>query len=199
MIFNKKLMAVAIVFLSGVNAYADTFKHPVTKDVVFDEDSIEFSDFCGYSEVSFNEEDGSLDLVYDDFIAIATGEEVVNKVCQFKIDLDIPKGWKLDIETEAGIGGNHVGKNIASFSHTFGGDVRQAGFKYLIGDGAFTISQELEDIGTSGCGENITLKTVANIIAIGDGDFSLINLNNGALSGTASAWRYHLNWSPCSK
>lgn len=192
----KNTISTVVIALSSSIACADSYFHPVTKDLVFDESSVEFSENCGFSEVSFNE-DGSLDLVYNDFIAIATGSEVENLVCQFKIDVAVPAGWKVKVSTEAGVGGNHVGTNIASFSHTVAGTVKEAGFKYLLGDGAFVIEESLKTIGSSACGKDLTLKTVANLIAIGNDGFSLVNLNNGSLNGTTSSWKYHWSWEAC--
>lgn len=189
--FSTMLLLISAFSFSGSHFNLDTEK------LIFSQDSVEWSEFCGYSEVSYNEEDGSLDLVYNDYIAVAYGDEITNLVCQFKIDIEVPEGWEVAVATDAGVGGNYVGTNIASFSHTLAGTVSQAGFKYLIGEGSFVINEEYQALGSSTCGENVTLKTVANIIAIGNGDFSLINLNNGSLSGTTTSWKHYMTWKPC--
>ncbi|MEM9101607.1 MAG: hypothetical protein AAGB12_04735 [Pseudomonadota bacterium] len=193
----KTILGAAALALTSFTGFAASFYNPVTDELVFDTESFEFTGSCGTSSVSPNEESGSFDLIYESVIANAKDHEIIDKTCQLKFDVEVPAGWKVEVQTEAAIGGTYLGTNLVSFQHTLAGTTREAAFEYLTGAGTYAISQPLEILGSSYCGEDVTLKTVANLIALGNGGLSLVNLSNGSLNGTSTSWRYFLNFYPC--
>lgn len=186
----KNLFTTATLLLASATAFADPYHHPETGDLVFDTDSVEFSNDCLSSEVSFN--DGSLDVVYKGVEAVAGS----SRTCQMKIDINVPDGWLVYIYTESAVTGNYIAPALASFEHTVAGTSRQAAFKYFPeGAGSYMLDQELEEIGFSTCGESMRLKTVANVVALGAGTY--VSAVSGSLNGETLAWRYHFLWERC--
>ncbi|MEJ2442216.1 MAG: DUF4360 domain-containing protein [Exilibacterium sp.] len=191
---KNAITATAMLVASNIS-FADQLFHPVTGDLVLDTDTAEYSSSCTNNELSLND-DGSMDLVYNNFNVIG-GTPEFDKTCQFKIKLNVPSGWIVRVTTEAAIGGNYVAPALVSFQHEVAGKVRQAAFNYFpAGFNSYVLNQELDHIGHSVCNEEtMTLKTVSNIVALSNGAF--VNVNNGAIDGETTAWRYHFQFDPC--
>jgi len=67
--------------------------HPATGEVVLNTDDTRFTGDCGYSEVLLNLE-GGLNLNYNGW-NVAGSAESSSKVCQAKMDITVPVGWKV--------------------------------------------------------------------------------------------------------
>jgi len=160
--------------------------HPATGGVVLDTDDTAFSRDCGNTEVLLNQ-DGGLDLNYNGLNVVGSTDSY-SKVCQAKMDITVPAGWKVEVQVESAVTGTYVGPALAIFQHSKSGTSSKAIFKrFSEGADSYTIDYPRQEVTTSSCGRNIGIKTVTTIVARSDESF--IDIGSG--------WKYYLNWTEC--
>ena len=180
---NIKRLLLAGVLLTSTLSYAGAYYHPVTGDLVFDEDSFTSSAGCVNTEVIFSP--SGIDILHQSLYIEGKG----SKNCYLGLDIAIPNGWYAIVSAGANMTGYYVGVGVVTLEHTLAGNTIKPVIEYLDGgSGTYLIEQPNTTIARTACGTSTRLKTSTSLISF---------LPVGYLDIISGSMQYRFSWFQC--